>query len=138
MDNPAATSSTGKRIKDLPLLPSKTKPQWRRHQRPGGDSVLQYGEKYHDKKTLDRLIAKVNQEYKGLSLAEKVAKFKELLQGKEGNEQSIGLRGRGMGQPDYFQKFREFVQELPQKFDDFVPESVKSEGDNFIQAGKTT
>ncbi len=126
-------------IKDLPLLPSKTNPAWRRHQRPNGKPALQVGEHTVEPDILDTLVKQVNEQHRGKTVDEKVQYLKKLIEAHAtGDTSATGLRGAGMGVPEYGRNFQEQIKGLPQKFDDFVPQSVKQAGDRMIRAGATT
>jgi len=123
-------------IKDLPLLPSKKQPNWKRHQRPNQEEVLEHEGSFYDGKVLDSLIEQCNQQYKGKSVAEKCAILKKMMAEHADGKNSLALPGSGRGEPDYLEPFREFIETIPESFDEFVPESVKQSGDALLLAGE--
>lgn len=134
-----------KAIRDLPLLPSKTKPQWRRHQRTDGSEAFDFGKGPIESKVMQKLLAQVNQTHKGRTLQEKVQAFKDAMEAYHGGDKkALALphptarkQSESVGIDGYLKSFEQKAASLPHDFNQYVPEQVKRAGDDLIKAGET-
>lgn len=106
---------------------------WKEHKRPDGSSALDFGKGPIDRKRIDQLCERVRREYKGHPLDLKAAKLKELLeQCNDGDNSATALTGGGRGEENPMAGFAEKIKQIPKSFDDFVPISIKEEGDRIL------
>ena len=140
MKGPKGPKKRGGRISDLPLTPSKKNPRVRRHQRSGGETVVELGDGTSiERKVLDRLTEQTKREHRGKNDEGKIEALKESIRRyQNGDTSGTVMPGSGRGAADYVAPLREFMETLPKRFDDFVPENVKQEGDRLILASETT
>jgi hypothetical protein len=110
---------------------------WKEHRRPDGSRALDFGKGPIDQKTLDDLCARVRRDFKGKPLDMKAAELKKLIDAcNDGDQSATALHGAGRGEHNYFEPFQKTIGDIPKSFDEFVPASIKKEGDRIISVAQ--